>query len=247
MFNFIEGEIILIDKELHWTSFDVVNYIKPAIQEFEERKTGKKHKIKVGHAGTLDPLATGLLIICTGKKTKDIQKIQALPKTYTGSFYIGATTPSYDKELPINQTFKTSHITESLILSTAKKLEGKQLQIPPLYSAVNINGKRAYQLARKTNEQNLMNENEILLYPKPVEIYRFEITKIEMPLVYFEIECSKGTYIRGIARDFGIALSSGAYLNSLRREKTGDYSVKNALKVKDFIHILKNTSFLQNL
>jgi tRNA pseudouridine55 synthase len=231
MFNFSEGEILLIDKELNWTSFDVVNFLKPAIWSYEEKKTGVRNKIKIGHAGTLDPLATGLLIVCTGKKTKEINTIQQLPKTYTGTFYIGATTPSFDRELKVDKEYPTSHITEELILSTAKSMIGPQLQTPPIYSAVSINGVRAYQLAR--------NNVEVVLSPKPIEIYSFEIKNINFPLVDFEVECSKGTYIRAIARDFGIKLNSGAYLHSLRRTKIGNYSVDNALPVKKFLDMLK--------
>jgi tRNA pseudouridine55 synthase len=231
MFNFSEGEILLIDKELNWTSFDVVNFLKPAIWSYEEKKTGVRNKIKIGHAGTLDPLATGLLIICTGKKTKEIDAIQQLPKTYTGTFYIGATTPSFDREEEVDKEYPTSHISEELILSTAKSMIGQQLQTPPVHSAVNINGKRSYQLARKNIE--------VVLNPKPIEIYRFEIKNINFPLVDFEVECSKGTYIRAIARDFGIKLNSGAYLHSLRRTNIGNYSVDNALPVKKFLDMLK--------
>ncbi len=242
MFNFSEGEIILIDKETNWTSYDVINFIKPAIWRYEENRIGLRSKIKIGHAGTLDPLASGLLIICTGKKTKDVGKIQSLPKVYTGSFYMGASTPCHDKELPVNEIFETSHITEDLLYSTAKEFEGQQLQIPPIHSAVNINGKRAYQWARKLKNQVTDNEKKVTLQPKPIEIYRFEITKIQMPLVYFEIKCSKGTYIRSIARDFGLKLNSGAYLNSLIREKIGDYTVKEAMKIRDFMDTLKKSS-----
>jgi len=231
MFDFANGEILLIDKELNWSSFDVVNFLRPAIWNYEEKKSGFKNKIKVGHAGTLDPLATGLLIVCTGKKTKEINTIQQLPKTYTGTFYIGATTPSFDRELKVDKEYPTSHITEELILSTAKSMIGPQLQTPPIYSAVSINGVRAYQLAR--------NNIEVVLSPKKIEIYRFEIKNINFPLVDFEIDCSKGTYIRAIARDFGIKLNSGAYLHSLRRTKIGNYSVDNALPVKKFLDMLK--------
>jgi tRNA pseudouridine55 synthase len=231
MFDFANGEILLIDKELNWSSFDVVNFLRPAIWNYEEKKSGLKNKIKVGHAGTLDPLATGLLIVFTGKKTKEINTIQQLPKTYTGTFYIGATTPSFDRELKVDKEYPTSHITEELILSTAKSMIGPQLQTPPIYSAVSINGVRAYQLAR--------NNIEVVLRPKQIEIYRFEIKNINFPLVDFEIDCSKGTYIRAIARDFGIKLNSGAYLHSLRRTKIGNYSVDNALPVKKFLDMLK--------
>jgi len=231
MFDFTMGEILLIDKELNWTSFDVVNFLRPAIWSYEEKKSGVKNKIKIGHAGTLDPLATGLLIICTGKKTKEIDTIQKLPKTYTGTFYLGATTPTFDREMPVDKEYPISHISKELILSTAQSMIGQQLQTPPIFSAVNVNGVRAYQLARKNME--------VVLKPKPIEIYRFEIKNINLPLVDFEIECSKGTYIRAIARDFGKKLNSGAYLYSLRRTKIGNYSVENALPVKKFLEILK--------
>lgn len=237
MFNFFEGEIILIDKELNWTSFDVVNYIKPAIWSFEEAKYGVRNKIKIGHAGTLDPLATGLLIICTGKKTKQINTIQEFPKTYTGTFFIGATTPSFDREYPVDTTFDISSITEQKILDTSKKFIGIQMQVPPLHSAVNVNGKRAYQLARKNIE--------VPLKPKPIEIYRFEIKNIQLPFVEFEVECSKGTYIRTLAKDFGLALNAGAYLENLRRTKIGAYDVQNALPVRVFLDWLKKNE--QNL
>lgn len=233
MFHFSEGELILIDKQPGWSSFDVISYLKPAIWTFEEKRWGIRHKVKIGHAGTLDPLATGLLIICTGKKTKEIQHIQMLPKTYAGCFFIGATTPTFDAELPVDKTFSAQHITPQLIETTAKQFIGPQMQVPPAYSAVNINGKRAYQLARKNIE--------VSLSAKPIHIYRFDIKNIELPYVYFEIECSKGTYIRSVARDFGYALNSGAYLYSLRRLSVGPFNVKDALPVKQFLDILKKT------
>lgn len=231
MFDFHNGEIILIDKEINWTSFDVVNYLKPAIQEFEEKKHSIKTKIKIGHAGTLDPLATGLLIVCTGKKTKEIQNLMNLRKTYTGTFCLGATTASFDKEQPVSETFDLSGITEEMIHAAAKSFIGKQMQVPPAFSAVKVKGKRAYELVR----QNM----EVELDPKPIEIYRFEITNICLPYADFEIECSKGTYIRAIARDFGKALHNGTYLESLRRTKIGEYNVNDAMKVKNFVHLLK--------
>ncbi|GIV29233.1 MAG: tRNA pseudouridine synthase B [Bacteroidia bacterium] len=231
MFDFHNGEIILIDKEINWTSFDVVNYLKPAIQEFEEKKHGIKTKIKIGHAGTLDPLATGLLIVCTGKKTKEIQNLMNLRKTYTGTFCLGASTASFDKEQSVNQTFDLSGITEERIHSVSKSFIGKQMQVPPTFSAVKVKGKRAYELVR----QNV----DVELSPKPIEIYRFEIKNICLPYVDFEIECSKGTYIRAIARDFGKALDNGCYLESLRRTKIGDYDVKDAMKVRDFPAFIK--------
>lgn len=214
--NRAEGNILLIDKPYHVTSFEVVNKVKIAI------KKTFPDKIKVGHAGTLDPLATGLLIICTGKKTKQIEQIQALEKEYTGTFFVGATTPCFDKEKEIDFTFPTEHISEVLIRETAQKFIGRQMQTPPAYSAVRVEGKRAYDLARQGVE-------EIKVNPKEIDIKQFEITRIALPEVDFKVVCSKGTYIRSLARDFGLALASGAYLTSLKRTRTGTYDVKNAI------------------
>ncbi|MEO8762143.1 MAG: tRNA pseudouridine(55) synthase TruB [Bacteroidia bacterium] len=214
--NRAEGDILLVDKPYHMTSFEVVNKIKIAIKKtFPE-------KIKVGHAGTLDPLATGLLIICTGKKTKIIEQIQALEKEYTGTFLMGATTPCFDKEQEIDSTFPTEHITEDLINHTVKKFTGKQMQTPPVFSAVKVDGKRAYDLAREGVE-------EIKVNPKEIDIKLFEITRIALPEIDFKVVCSKGTYIRSLARDFGLALNSGAYITALRRTRTGEYNVNNAI------------------
>ena len=214
--NRIEGDILLVDKPYHMTSFEVVNKIKIAIKKtFSE-------KIKVGHAGTLDPLATGLLIICTGKKTKTIEQIQSLEKEYTGTFFVGATTPCFDKEQEIDFTFPTEHITEDIINQTVQKFMGKQMQTPPVFSAVRVDGKRAYDLAREGIE-------EIKVNPKEIDIKLFEITRTALPEIDFKIICSKGTYIRSIARDFGLSLSSGAYITALRRTRTGDYNVNNAI------------------
>ena len=214
--NLAEGDIFLIDKPYHLTSFEVVNKIKIAL-----KKTFPA-KIKVGHAGTLDPLATGLLIICTGKKTKQIEQIQALEKEYTGTFFVGATTPCFDKEKEVDFTFSTDHITETLILETVQKFIGKQMQTPPAYSAVRVEGKRAYDLAREGVE-------EIKVNPKEIDIKSFEITRMALPEIDFKVVCSKGTYIRSLARDFGLALGSGAYITALRRTRTGNYLVSNAL------------------
>lgn len=214
--NRTEGDILLVDKPYHVTSFEIVNKVKIAI------KKTFPDKIKVGHAGTLDPLATGLLIICTGKKTKQIEQIQALEKEYTGTFFVGATTPCFDKEKEIDFTFPTEHITEKLIQETAQKFIGKQMQTPPAYSAVRIEGKRAYDLAREGVE-------EIKTTPKEIDIKQFEITRIALPEIDFRVVSSKGTYIRSLARDFGLALNSGAYLTSLRRTRTGDYDVNKAI------------------
>ncbi len=214
--NRTEGDIFLVDKPYHVTSFEIVNKIKIAI------KKTFPDKIKVGHAGTLDPLATGLLIICTGKKTKQIEQIQALEKEYTGTFFVGATTPCFDKEKEIDFTFPIEHITKTLILETAQKFIGKQMQTPPAYSAVRVEGKRAYDLARE-------GVVEIKTTPKEIEIKQFEITRIALPEIDFRVVSSKGTYIRSLARDFGLALNSGAYLTSLRRTRTGDYHVSKAI------------------
>lgn len=224
-FNFIEGEVLLVDKDLTWTSFDVVKSIRNSIL----KKLNVK-KIKVGHAGTLDPLATGLLIVCTGKKTKDIDLYQAADKVYTGTITIGATRPSFDMETEINQTFDYKHITNDNIIAAAKTFEGVIEQVPPLFSAIKVNGVRAYHLAR--------DNQEVELKQRPVNIHYFKITKIELPDVHFEIKCSKGTYIRSIARDFGLELDNGAFLSALRRTSIGIFSVDDALpvaKIKDII------------
>ncbi len=210
-----EGQIFLIDKPLDWTSFDVVNKIRWNI-----RKTYNLKKIKVGHAGTLDPKATGLLIICTGKFTKRIDEIQAESKVYTGTIKLGVSTPTYDTESEENQTFAIDHITEELIHETTRKFIGEIDQLPPAHSAVKVDGKRLYELARAGKE--------VELKPRRISIYEFRITKIEMPFVEFEVHCGKGTYIRSLAHDFGKELNSGGYLTTLRRTKIGEYSVEAA-------------------
>ncbi len=226
-YDFAKGEVLLIDKDKDWTSFDVVNSIRSSL-----RKKYNIKRFKVGHAGTLDPLATGLLLICTGKATKTIDKLQAQEKVYTGSIFLGATTPSFDKETEVDKTFPTDHITEEMILEATKAFEGEIEQIPPIYSALKIDGKRAYQYAR--------NNEEVKMKARKVHIFHFKITKIEMPEVYFEVKCSKGTYIRSLARDFGVKINSGGYLSSLRRTKIGDYSVEEALKVDMVKEIISN-------
>ncbi len=213
--DFQAGEVLLLNKPLGWTSFQAVNKIKTILKY----KLGIK-KIKIGHAGTLDPLATGLLIICTGKATKSISTFQAQEKEYTGTFVLGATTPCYDLEKPIDRTFDIQHISENDILETAQSFIGAQEQLPPTFSAVKINGKRAFEYARK--------EEVVVIKPKPVTIREFEITRIALPEVDFRISCSKGTYIRAIARDFGEKLNSGAYLSSLCRTKIGEFTIQNA-------------------
>ncbi|MBA5630181.1 tRNA pseudouridine(55) synthase TruB [Moheibacter lacus] len=211
----LEGKVFLIDKPLDWTSFDVVNKIRWNI-----RKAYNLKKIKVGHAGTLDPKATGLLIICTGKFTKRIDEIQAESKVYTGTIKLGVTTPTYDTESEEDQVYPTAHITEELIHQTTEKFIGEIDQFPPAHSAVKVDGKRLYELARAGKE--------VELKPRQIKIYDFKITKIEMPFVEFEVHCGKGTYIRSLANDFGKALDSGGYLTELRRTKIGEFSVENA-------------------
>ena len=220
--NIKEGELILIDKELNWTSFDVVNKIRYAIKKKFDIK-----KIKVGHAGTLDPLATGLLIICYGKMTKSINNFSAMNKTYSGKITIGSTTPSYDLETKPNVHYPIDHINEKLILKTAKKFNGKIFQTPPMFSAIKKDGVRLYNLARQGKE--------IKIDKREVSIESFEITSINLPEISFNVSCSKGTYIRSLAHDFGKELNSGAHLSELRRIKIGDYSVKDSFKVMDFI------------
>jgi tRNA pseudouridine55 synthase len=219
--EFLNGEVILINKDIDWTSFDVVNSLKV----FLKYEFGIK-KIKVGHAGTLDPKATGLVIVCSGKKTKEIDSYQAQEKEYAGAFYLGKTTPSFDSETEPDQEFPVDHITAPLILETARKFTGEIIQIPPVYSALKIDGRKAYEYARK-NEKVKMRE-------RLVHIYAFDIEKIELPLVYFRVKCSKGTYIRSLANDFGKALNSGAYLDSLCRTAIGDYKNEDALSIEEF-------------
>lgn len=222
IFSFAEGEILLVDKPLTWTSFDVVGKL---------RNTMKPLKLKVGHAGTLDPLATGLLIICTGKLTKIIDTFQAEDKEYTGIITLGATTPSYDLETEIDQTFDISAITEEEILAVAKSFEGEQEQLPPAHSAVKIKGERVYEKARRGED--------VELKPRKIIISSFVIEKIEMPNVHFRIKCSKGTYIRSIAHDFGKALNNGAHLSSLRRTMSGDFHVDDAWKLDELIKAIR--------
>lgn len=210
-----EGQIFLIDKPLDWTSFDAVNKIRWNI-----RKTYHLKKIKVGHAGTLDPKATGLLIICTGKFTKKIESIQAESKVYTGQIKLGATTPTYDTESEEDQFFPIEHITDELIHQNIEKFKGEIEQYPPIHSALKVDGKRMYELARAGVEV------EVKL--RKITIYDFKITKIDLPFVEFEVHCSKGTYIRSLAYDFGQSLNSGGYLTELRRTKIGEFSVDAA-------------------
>ncbi len=205
----------MIDKPIEWSSFQAVNALKWAI-----RKKFSLKKIKIGHAGTLDPLATGLLIICTGKFTKKIPELQGQVKEYTGTFTLGATTPSYDLETEVNETFPIEHITDALIKQATTQFLGEIDQVPPIFSALKKDGKRLYELAREGKKVEIKS--------RKIEILEFEITQIELPEVDFRVVCSKGTYIRSLAHDFGKALDSGAYLSSLRRTKIGDFNVNNA-------------------
>ena len=219
--DYKDGQIILIDKPLQWTSFQVVNKLRWLI-----RKNFGIKKIKVGHAGTLDPLATGLLIICTGKFTKRIQEFQGQVKEYTGTFTLGSTTPSYDLETEIDQKFPIDHITEEGIKKTASDFIGEIEQYPPVFSALKKDGKRLYEYARQGEE--------VAIKPRRITIDDFEITRIDLPEVDFKVVCSKGTYIRSLAHDFGKALDSGAHLSTLRRTKIGSFSVENAITVESF-------------
>lgn len=226
-YDFYTGEVILIDKPYTWSSFQAVNKLKYAIKLHSSFVVdGQKINAKIGHAGTLDPLATGLLIVCTGKKTKTINDLMGLEKEYTGTFLLGSTTPCYDLEKPVDHTYPTEHITEEMIRQTAKSFIGVQEQVPPLFSAVMVNGKRAYELAREGVEMELKS--------REIEIKEFEITKIDFPKVDFRIVCTKGTYIRSIARDFGLALNSGAHLTALCRTRIGSFELKDAVSPLQF-------------
>ncbi|SEA80872.1 tRNA pseudouridine synthase B [Flavobacterium gillisiae] len=220
--DYLNGQILLIDKPLNWTSFQAVNKLKYALIN----KLGLPKKFKIGHAGTLDPLATGLLLVCTGKFTKRITELQGQAKEYTGTFFIGATTPSYDLETEIDETFPTSHIDEVLIHETVKQFLGEIDQIPPIYSAIKKEGVRLYEHARAGNTVEIAS--------RKTTIHEFEITRIALPEIDFRVVCSKGTYIRSLAFDFGKAMNSGSHLTALRRTKIGDYDVKDAVDVVVF-------------
>ncbi len=212
-FDFDAGEILLFDKPLTWSSFDGVRKVKNAL------RIGK-----IGHAGTLDPLATGLLILCTGKKTKEIDQIQAQEKEYTGTFRLGETTPSFDRETAVDATLPHAHLTDDEIRAAARQFVGPIQQTPPLFSAVKIDGRRAYELARKGQAAEIK--------AKSVEIKIFELTRIALPDVDFRVVCSKGTYIRSLARDLGAALGCGAHLTALRRTRIGEFRVEDALTLE---------------
>lgn len=224
--DFLNGQVILLDKPLTWSSFQAVNKLKYLLK----RKFPELKKIKIGHAGTLDPLATGLLIICTGKFTKRIAEFQNLPKTYTGEITLGATTPSYDLETAIDQNYAISHLTDELIKEKTKLLTGEILQKPPIFSAIKKDGVRLYEHAR--------NREEVVIEARPVTVYQFDVLKIDLPKFDFEICCSKGTYIRSMAHDFGQILNSGAHLSVLRRTKIGEFDVKKAYTIESFETLL---------
>lgn len=220
--NIKEGEIFLVDKPLHWTSFNVVNKIRWKIQ-----KTMREKKIKVGHAGTLDPLATGVMILCTGKATRRIEEFQYQTKEYVATLELGATTPCFDKELPIDATYPTEHITLELVNKVIPTFTGEIWQVPPVYSAVKVEGKRAYDYAREGKE--------VELKPKLLVIDEIEVLSYEPPLLSIRVVCSKGTYIRALARDIGLALNSGAHLAALRRTRIGDVRVEQCSDVESLV------------
>ncbi len=219
--DYQNGQLILIDKSLHWTSFQVVNKVRWLL-----KKQFNLKKIKVGHAGTLDPLATGLLLLCTGKFTKKIETYQAQEKEYTGIITLGATTPSYDLETEIDNTYDISDIKDEQIFKTAQKFTGEILQQPPVFSALKKGGKRLYEFARAGEK--------IEIPYRKVTIKEFSITAINLPEVHFKIVCSKGTYIRSLAHDYGKALENGAHLSALRRAKIGSFSVSEAFTIQDW-------------
>ena len=227
--DFINGQVLLIDKPLNWTSFQVVNKLRWAIR----KKFGLK-KIKVGHAGTLDPLATGLLVICTGKKTKTIEELQAETKEDTGRLRLGETTPSVDLETSVDKPWPLEHITSQMIEEATKHFIGRIEQTPPIYSAVKQDGVRLYEKARKGEK--------VEVKKRVIEIFEFEITDINMPEVDFRVRCSKGTYIRSLANDFGKKLESGAHLTQLRRTRSGDFKVEEAVTIEGFLNRLESKS-----
>ncbi|OUV62009.1 MAG: tRNA pseudouridine(55) synthase TruB [Gammaproteobacteria bacterium TMED119] len=220
-----EGKLLLIDKPIDWTSFQVVNKIRWAF-----KKKFNLKKLKVGHAGTLDPLATGLLLICTGKMTKKISEVQSLEKTYTGRITLGATTPSYDLETAINRKFPTEHLTDEDLIRSKNKFLGEIDQYPPIFSAIKKEGKRLYEYARSGEETKIES--------RKVSIYNFDFTNISLPHLDFEVKCSKGTYIRSLAHDFGKSVDSGAHLSALRRTAIGSFKVKNAITPEKLIEKL---------
>ncbi len=221
-YDFQQGEILLFDKALDWTSFDLVKKVRNKLT-----RALKLKKMKVGHAGTLDPKATGLMILCTGKATKQIDSIQAETKEYIATIKLGATTPSFDLETEEEQQFPTQHITSELINQVLEKFLGEQMQVPPVFSAVKVDGKRAYEHARKGQD--------VKLNAKLIQLYALEVVDFQNNLLVIRVECSKGTYIRALARDLGEALDSGAYLVGLKRTKIGEYRVEDAMDINYFL------------
>ena len=226
--DFISGEIIAIDKPLGWTSFDAVKRLRGSIQ-----KRLRLKKFKVGHAGTLDPLATGVLIICTGRATRKIEELQSGEKEYIATIELGSTTPSFDLETEVDAYYPVNHIDENMIKETLKSFEGRIMQVPPVFSAVKVDGKRAYKYAR--------NGKELELKPKPINIREIEFISFENNLLKFRVVCGKGTYIRALARDLGQALKSGAHLKELRRTQVGEIRVENCLKIEEAVDLIANT------
>ena len=225
--NFVEGEVLYVNKPLHWTSFNLVSKLRWKIQ-----KTLKVKKIKVGHAGTLDPLATGVMIICTGKSTKLIESFQYQTKEYIATIQLGATTPSFDSELPIDATFPVEHITRELVDKVIQQFTGEIWQVPPLYSAVKVEGKRAYNYAREGQE--------VELKPKLLVIDEIEVLEFTALVLKVRVVCSKGTYIRALARDIGLALGSGAHLSSLERTRIGDVKLSDCWNIDDLVIHVEN-------
>lgn len=226
-FQFLEGEVLLINKPLHWTSFQLVNKLRWLIK----RKLGIK-KIKVGHAGTLDPLASGLMIICTGKKTKEISQHQAAEKEYIATLKLGATTPSYDGETEETYFYPTKHISKELIISVCNRFIGEIEQLPPIFSAIKVKGKKLYESARKGNK--------VEIKPRIIRINELEIINMELPYIKLRVSCSKGTYIRSLAHDLGKAMNTGAWLCELQRTKIGSVTIKNAIDINDFQQMIKS-------
>lgn len=224
-FKFAEGELLLVNKPYQWTSFDVVGKL---------RNSFKPLKLKVGHAGTLDPLATGLLVICTGKMTKQIDTFQAEEKEYTGTMILGATTPSYDMETEVDETFDISNLSDEQIRNACKQFIGDIQQYPPAHSAIKVDGERLYEKARRGEEVELKLRN--------VTISEFEITRIELPEVDFKVVCSKGTYIRSLVNDFGKALGNGAYLSKLTRTRSGHFKLDDAWEVMELVRVIRAES-----
>ena len=220
--DFLEGTILLVNKPLRWTSFDVVNKIR-----YRLRNLYKIKNIKVGHGGTLDPMATGLIIIATGKMTKQLQSFLDMQKAYTGTFFLGATTPSYDSETEPDEYFETDHITTEMIEAARQKFMGVQYQVPPMFSAIKVDGQPLYIKAREGQK--------LEIEPRKVEIFDFKLDRIDLPEIDFDVSCSKGTYIRSLAYDFGKALGSGAYLKSLVRTRSGEFLLKDAWELEDLI------------